>query len=39
MFQFDEMVLKLYEFTYEEVKVVDLDFWLSESEYAAIEIE
>jgi len=37
--QLDEMVFKLYELTYEEVKVVAPDFWLSEAEYAAVEIE
>ncbi|MDP3913353.1 MAG: TaqI-like C-terminal specificity domain-containing protein, partial [Bacteroidota bacterium] len=36
--QLDEMVFKLYELTYEEVKIVDPDFWLSEAEYAAIEL-
>jgi hypothetical protein len=34
----DEMVFRLYELTYNEVKVVDPYFWLSEEEYAAVEI-
>jgi len=29
----DLMVYKLYELTYEEVKIVDPDFWMSEEEY------
>lgn len=33
------LVYKLYELTYEEVKIVDKDFWLSESEYEKINIE
>ena len=32
------MVFKLYELTYEEVKVVAPDFWLREAEYAAVEV-
>jgi hypothetical protein len=32
----DEMVYKLYEFTYEEVKVVDPDFWLTEEEFCSL---
>jgi len=27
------MVYKLYELMYEEVKIIDKDFWLSEEEY------
>ncbi|MDD2307701.1 MAG: TaqI-like C-terminal specificity domain-containing protein [Prolixibacteraceae bacterium] len=34
----DEIVFKLYELTYEEVLVIDPDFWLSVEEYAALEI-
>ena len=33
------MVYKLYELTYEEVKLVDPDFSLSEEEYATVKIE
>ena len=36
--QIDEMVYKLYELTYEEVKVVDPEFWLSEEEYERVNI-
>ena len=31
--QIDQMVYKLYELTYEEVKIVDSDFWMGEEEY------
>ena len=31
--QIDVMVYKLYELTYEEVKIVDLKFWMREEEY------
>nr|MDA3780280.1 hypothetical protein [Bacteroidales bacterium] len=31
--QLDQMVYKLYELTYEEVKIVDPDFWMSEEGY------
>lgn len=34
----DNLLYKLYDLTYEEVKVIDPDFWLSEAEYAAVEI-
>lgn len=37
--QIDEMVFKLYELTYEEVKVVDPEFWLSKEEYEAVKVE
>ncbi len=37
--QIDELVFKLYDLTYEEVLVVCPDFWLSEEEYAMIEID
>jgi len=36
--EIDEMVYKLYELTYEEVKVVDPDFTLTEEEYNQIRI-
>ena len=36
--QIDNLVYKLYDLTYTEVKVVDLAFALSESEYNNIEI-
>jgi hypothetical protein len=35
----EQLIYKLYDLTYEEVKVVDPDFELSEEEYAAIKIE
>ena len=38
-FKIDNLVYKLYDLTYEEVKVVDPDFGLSEEEYAAAEID
>ncbi|MCX6222789.1 MAG: N-6 DNA methylase [Bacteroidia bacterium] len=37
--EIDVLVYKLYELTYEEVKVVDKDFWLSEEEYENLKIE
>jgi len=40
--QIDELVFKLYNLTYEEVKVIDKDFWLTKEEYdnlPAIEAE
>jgi hypothetical protein len=37
--QIDEMVYRLYNLTYEEVKVVDPDFWLSEEEYELIKVD
>lgn len=37
--QIDELVYKLYDLSYEEVLVVDKDFWLSEEEYEQIKIE
>jgi len=36
--QIDNLVYKLYDLTYDEVKVVDPDFGLSEEEYTAINI-
>jgi len=35
----DLMIYKLYDLTYEEVKVVDPEFGLSEEDYAMIEID
>lgn len=32
--QIDELVYHLYELTYDEVKIIDKDFWLSEQEYS-----
>jgi adenine-specific DNA-methyltransferase len=37
--EIDVMVYKLYELTYDEVKIVDPEFWMSESEYEAFEVE
>jgi hypothetical protein len=37
--QLDEMVYKLYDLTNEEVKTIDLDFWLSNEEYSILRIE
>lgn len=37
--EIDVLVYKLYELTYDEVKIVDKDFWLSEEEYANIKLE
>ena len=37
--EIDVMVYKLYELTYDEVKIVDPEFWLSEGEYEAFEVE
>jgi adenine-specific DNA-methyltransferase len=35
----DELVFKLYDLTYEDVKVIDPDFWLSEEEYDGVKVE
>jgi adenine-specific DNA-methyltransferase len=35
----DNLVYKLYELTYQEVKAIDPQFKLTESEYEAIKIE
>lgn len=35
----DELVFKLYDLTYEEVKVIVPDFWLSEGEYENIKLD
>lgn len=37
--QIDQMVYKLYELTYDEVKVVDPEFSLSPEEYEAVSVE
>lgn len=37
--EIDVMVYKLYDLTYEEVKIVDPEFWMSEDEYEAFELE
>jgi len=31
------LVYKLYELTYDEVKIIDKDFWLREEEYGKIK--
>lgn len=36
--QIDVMVYKLYELTYDEVKIVDPEFWMSEGEYERFKI-
>jgi len=35
--EIDVLVYHLYELTYDEVKIIDKDFWLSEEEYDAIK--
>jgi hypothetical protein len=37
--QLDEIIFKLYDLTYDEVKIIDPGFWLSEAEYDKIIIE
>ena len=37
--QIDIMVYKLYELTYEEVKIVDTEFGLSKQEFKAFKVE
>ncbi|MBN1339639.1 MAG: N-6 DNA methylase [Bacteroidales bacterium] len=37
--EIDLLVYKLYELTYDEVKIIDKDFWLSEEEYEKIKVE
>ncbi len=34
----DVLVYKLYELTYDEVKIIDKDFWLSEEEYEKVKM-
>jgi hypothetical protein len=36
--QIDEMVYKLYDLTYDEVKIIDPDFWMSEEEYERLNV-
>jgi beta-mannanase len=36
--QIDVLVYKLYELTYDEVKIIDKDFWLSEEEYGRVKL-
>ena len=36
--EIDVMVYKLYELTYDEVKIVDPEFWMSEEEYEVFEV-
>jgi adenine-specific DNA-methyltransferase len=35
----DLLVYKMYDLTYDEVKLVDKDFWLSEEEYNNYKIQ
>lgn len=37
--EIDVMVYKLYELTYDEVKVIDKDFWYSQDEYEKVKVE
>jgi hypothetical protein len=36
--EIDVLVYKFYELTYDEVIIIDKDFWLSEEEYKKIKI-
>jgi adenine-specific DNA-methyltransferase len=36
--EIDVLVYKLYDLTYDEVKIIDKDFWLSEEEYGKIKL-
>jgi hypothetical protein len=36
--EIDVLVYKLYELTYDEVKIIDKDFWLSEDEYKSFKV-
>lgn len=36
--EIDVLVYKLYELTYDDVKIIDKDFWLSEEEYGKIKL-
>lgn len=36
--EIDVLVYKLYELTYDEVKIIDKDFWLSEEEYGKVKL-
>lgn len=37
--EIDLMVYKLYSLTYQEVKIIDPNFWLSEEEYNPFQLE
>lgn len=37
--EIDVLVYKLYELTYDEVMIIDKDFWLSEEEYGKVKME
>ncbi|MBE0662297.1 MAG: Eco57I restriction-modification methylase domain-containing protein [Bacteroidales bacterium] len=37
--EIDELVYKLYDLTYAEVKIIDPEFWLSEEEYKRLKVE
>ena len=37
--EIDVLVYRLYELSYNEVKIIDKDFWLSEEEYGNYNIE
>ncbi len=37
--EIDVLVYKLYELTYDEVKIIDKDFWLSEEEYNDVKLQ
>ncbi|MEX2410016.1 MAG: Eco57I restriction-modification methylase domain-containing protein, partial [Candidatus Paceibacterota bacterium] len=37
--EIDVMVYKLYELSYEEVQLIDKDFWMSEAEYDKVKVE
>lgn len=37
--EIDVLVYKLYELTYDEVRIIDKDFWLSEEEYGKVKLE
>lgn len=37
--EIDVLVYKLYELSYDEVKIIDKDFWLSEAEYEKYKLE
>jgi methylase of polypeptide subunit release factors len=36
--EIDVLVYKLYELTYDEVRIIDKDFWLSEEEYGKVKV-
>ncbi|MBU1720902.1 MAG: N-6 DNA methylase [Bacteroidetes bacterium] len=37
--EIDVMVYKLYDLSYEEVRIIDPDFWMDEGEYAGVKVE